>query len=125
MQHANATVRLAEDQGYVNHYAVALVLGGWASAMLGNASGGIQQIRNGLEAHEATSAAMDRPYFLALLAEAIMTGGDFSEAQVAIEQALADIPDDHSFFYEAELHRLRGLALSGPDLLNTPGMRRS
>ena len=56
---------------------------------------------------------MDRPYFLALLADVLLTGGEQGAALAVVEQALGEIAPDRSFFYEAELHRLRGIAQAG------------
>jgi adenylate cyclase len=54
---------------------------------------------------------MDRPFHLALLAEAYLRGGQPAEALSALDGAFAMLRDSRTFFYEAELHRLRGNAL--------------
>jgi predicted ATPase len=85
---------------------------GWALSQTGQHDRGLAQLRDGLDAHRATGASMDRPYFLALLAEALGAAGLADEGLSAIAEAIELIGADRSFFYEAELHRLRG-ALSG------------
>jgi predicted ATPase len=114
-RYALASLSMGAEYGYAYSVAVAKILVGWATAALGNASLGVTEIKEGIAAHRATGAAMDRPYFLALLAEALLVGADSDEALAVVRQALDEIPADRSFFYEAELHRLRGLALLNAD----------
>jgi DNA-binding winged helix-turn-helix (wHTH) protein/predicted ATPase/type II secretory pathway predicted ATPase ExeA len=105
---AEDTLRLAGERGFAYQAAVGLILEGWSRACLGRRDEGVERIRDGLDAHRASGAAMDRPYFLALLAEATLDAGDPEGATAAIAEALELVGDDRSFFYEAELHRLRG-----------------
>ncbi|MGE0686626.1 MAG: AAA family ATPase [Dehalococcoidia bacterium] len=111
--HAVATAELAAAQGYVYHHAVALVLAGWANVSLGRTEDGIEMIRRGIEEHEATGAEMDRPYFLGLLAEALIEAGRPREARDILDSASASIADEPRYFFSAELHRLRALILAG------------
>jgi hypothetical protein len=57
---------------------------------------------------------MDRPYYLALLAEAYAHAGRIAEGLAAVAEGLAIVQDARGgqpFFYEAELHRLKGILL--------------
>ena len=118
--HAVATAALADEQGYAYHRAVALILTGWATGVLGDLEGGIAQVRRGIEAHRQTGAAMDRPYFEALLAELLLARGAHDEALELLGGAIAQLPKDRSYFYEAELHRLRGEALAASSQPGAP-----
>jgi predicted ATPase len=71
--------------------AMSLIMHGWALAQQGQAKEGIVQMTQGLRAYHATGAAIRRPHFLALLAEAL---------------ALVDTTGER--WYEAELYRLKG-----------------
>jgi len=51
---------------------------------------------------------LDRPYFLALYAELLAAHGEFDRALATIAEAQAQASRSRSFFYEAELWRLRG-----------------
>lgn len=81
------------------------MLRGWATAALGEAETGIGELREGLAAYEATGAAMDRPYFLGLLADALARAGRAAEAVRTLDAALSG--EDRPGFYRAELLRLR------------------
>jgi predicted ATPase len=79
--------------------------------MQGETAEGIAEIRRGLEGCRATGVEMDRPFYLALLAEAHIRGGQPNEAVSALDDAFAMVHNPRTFFYEAELYRLRGNAL--------------
>ncbi len=106
--HAEATVRLATERGFAFQGAAGKLLRGWALARLGRTGEQIEYMREGLEAHRAAGAAMDRPYYLALLAEALRDTGHPGDALSTIEDARKLAAGDRAFFYEAELHRIHG-----------------
>jgi DNA-binding winged helix-turn-helix (wHTH) protein/predicted ATPase len=113
-EHAEATVGLAREQGFAYQGAAGSILLGWARARLDEPEAGIESMHHGLAAHRASGAAMDRPYFLALLAEALGAAGRPADGLATIADALEPLERGRSFFYEAELYRLRGvLSLEG------------
>jgi DNA-binding winged helix-turn-helix (wHTH) protein/predicted ATPase len=81
---------------------------GWSMAALGEASGGISLITEGLRIANATGSGVYRPHWLALLADAQMRNGLIAEARESIELAVAIAGRSGERFYLAELHRLRG-----------------
>jgi predicted ATPase len=76
--------------------------------MQGRAEDGIQQIHQGMAAWRATGAEMNRPYFLALLAEAYGKAGQVEEGLAALAEALALVDKTGGRGNEAELYRLKG-----------------
>jgi predicted ATPase len=81
----------------------------------GQGEAGIAQIRQGLTAYEATGATLERPYSLALLAEAYGNAGQAAEALPILAEALHLVDTRGDRWCEAELYRLEGdllLALS-------------
>jgi hypothetical protein len=54
---------------------------------------------------------MDLPYFLGLLADALLRAGRIDEGMAAIDEALAE-SGDRDYCHAAELHRLRALLLA-------------
>jgi adenylate cyclase len=54
---------------------------------------------------------IDHPYFLALFAEACGFGDQTAQGLDAVAEALDLVRGSRSFFYEAELHRLRAALL--------------
>ena len=108
---AGAAIDVASSNGFPYWIAVGSILHGWASAMQGETGEGIAEIKRGLEGCRATGVEMDRPFYLALLAEAYIRGGQPSEALSVLDEAFAMVRNPRKFFYEAELYRLRGNAL--------------
>jgi DNA-binding SARP family transcriptional activator len=117
--YAEAALEAATRDGYRYRLAMATILHGWALAASGTEDG-ITEVRRGLELAAATGARMDDGYLLALLADACLRLGRVSDAADAVEAALETTSRGRTFFYEAELQRLRGellLADDAPDEL--------
>jgi predicted ATPase/class 3 adenylate cyclase len=103
---AEASMTLATDQEILQQLAQAAPLRGWALAASGHGEEGITQIR--LAVYRATRATRDRPYHLALLAEASAQAGQTAEGLEAVGEALATVAKSAVRWWEAELYRLRG-----------------
>jgi DNA-binding winged helix-turn-helix (wHTH) protein/predicted ATPase len=109
--HAEAAVAQARERGFAYLVGSGRILIGWALAAGGDPDEGIERVREGLAGNRAIGAAVDRPYYLALSAEASGAAGRWDEALAAITEGLEMLAGDRTFFYEAELHRLRGVLL--------------
>jgi DNA-binding winged helix-turn-helix (wHTH) protein/tetratricopeptide (TPR) repeat protein len=107
-QESRAALALATEKGFTYRSAVAKMLLGWALAARGESEEGLVLLCDGLEWHRSTGAELDRPYFLGLLAEVSIASGKLEAARSALDEALGPAANGRSFFYEAELHRLRG-----------------
>jgi predicted ATPase len=94
-------------QGYLYYLAFAQVLQGWVVAKQGDSARGFAQMREGLARLKAVGAQLDRPYLLALLAEAEIEAGYLAEASETLDEAVALVRNSRTFFYEAELLRLK------------------
>ncbi len=103
---AEAAMTLATDLEYLQQMAQATPLQGWALAASGHGEEGITQIR--LAVYGATRGTRDRPYQLALLAEACAQAGQTAAGLDAVTEALATVAKSAVRWWEAELHRLRG-----------------
>ncbi len=101
----------AEREGFVYRIAMGAIIGGWATAALGDPTRGVEGVRRGLEMSRATGATMDDAYYLGLLADALIRAGDRDGAARTVAEALAVVPRDGRFFWDPELHRLRGSLL--------------
>lgn len=108
---AKSAQALATEKGFPYWDAAAGVLYGWGLAVSGRASEGIARLLSGYRGCRAAGVEMDRPYCLGLLAEAYLCHGEPEQALIALDEALALVSEARGFFYEAELHRLRGCAL--------------
>lgn len=105
---AHAAIEVANRNGFPYWAAVGSVLRGWGLAVQGQTAEGICEIQRGLAGCRAAGVEMDRPYYLALLAEAFSCDRRPKDALCALEEALGMTRNTRTFFYEAELHRLRG-----------------
>jgi predicted ATPase len=68
-ERAAATIALSTGQGFPFGGAWGTILQGWTLAEQGQGAAGIAQMREGIAAWRATGAELQRPYYLALLAE--------------------------------------------------------
>jgi len=110
-ERAEAAIILAEEQGLPFWMAIGSILRGWALAHQGQAQEGIEQLNQGLIAFRATGAEIQRPHFLALLAEAHGTMGQPEAGLTALAEALTVVDKTGERWYEAEIHRLKGALL--------------
>jgi predicted ATPase len=111
---AEAAMTVATDQEFPVQVAMATPLRGWALAARGHGEEGITQIR--LAVYGAMRATRDRPYYLALLAEASAQSRQTAEGLEAVTEALATVARSVGRWWEAELHRLNGALLLQPSL---------
>ena len=111
---AEAQAAAEQEVAICEEYVLPLVLSqgrfqlGWALAKQGELGGGIALMQKSLQAISATGAEMGRPYFSALLAEALGKSGRPSEGLAEIERALAIIERDQAHFQLPEIRRLKG-----------------
>ena len=105
---AGAAIDVASRNGFPYWESVGRILHGWASTMQSGTGEGIDEIQCGLEGCRAAGVEMDRPFHLALLAEAYVRAGQPNNAVTALDEASSMVRNSRAFFYEAELYRLRG-----------------
>ena len=126
---ATAALQISTEQGFRYRAATASVFRGWALAARGETENGIALLRDGLAACRDTGAEMDRPHYLALLAEACGHDDRIAEGLDAVSEGLAIVQKARGgqpFFYEAELHRLKGALLlrrGGPEVAAKASLR--
>ena len=106
---ATAAAGLAEEHGYLYSSSFARALKGWAVSMTGQPSDGLVLMQEGMALLNHIGANMDRPYLLALRSEICAAIGQVPEALALVAEALAQVRGSRTYFYEAELHRLRGV----------------
>jgi len=99
---------IATEQGFAEHFAMTMPLQGWALAASGYVEEGIKQIHQRLAASQAAGMTRDRPYHLALLAEVSVQGRQSATELEALAEALATLANRGTYWWEAELYRLRG-----------------
>jgi predicted ATPase len=105
---AEALIALAREHEFAWWLAGGITLRGWALAEQGQEEEGIAQLRQGLDAGQATGAELDWPMFLALLAEAHGKMGQVEEGLKVLDEAIAVMLKNENRSHEAELYRLKG-----------------
>jgi predicted ATPase len=108
---AEAAIILATEQGFPFWRAYGSILHGWALTQQGQAQEGIEQIHQGLTAYRATGAEANRPYFLALLAEAYGTIEQPEAGLTVLAEALTHADKTGERWWEPEIYRLKGVLL--------------
>ena len=110
-EHAEAAVALATAQGFPQWAALGTSLRGWALAMQGQGEEGMAQVRQGIAAYRATGAALLVPYFCTLLADVSAHLGHTEDGLQALAEAHTLVEQQEERWWEAEIHRLRGVLL--------------
>jgi class 3 adenylate cyclase/predicted ATPase len=105
--HAQDAITMCESHGFESFRAQAAVLLGWATAAGDESELGLAQIREGLEAWQSTGTGMRRPYFLALLADALLRAERIEEGLDVIAEAEALVESSGETRWQAETVRLR------------------
>jgi predicted ATPase len=114
--YAEAALEISQAHSLVLYHAMAIVVQGWTFTEQGRVREGIDRMREGLAALDATGTLLVRPHFLALLAEALAKVNQNEEALSLVDEAIATVNNTGERYYEAELYRLRGeLLLSQRD----------
>jgi predicted ATPase len=108
---ADTAATLAAEHGYPFRLAQARILRGWAAATSGRANDGLADLRDGLDMYRASGAFIEWPYYLGLLADALVRTGKHVEALGHLADALAALDGTDGYYFEPELHRLRAVAL--------------
>ncbi|MEW5958173.1 MAG: AAA family ATPase [Chloroflexota bacterium] len=107
-QRADAAIACSTEQGFELLLGFSRIFKGWAMVEQGRAEAGALQIRQGLEAFQATGAELGLLHFLALLAEAQGRAGQLDAGLRRLAEAIATAHQNGERFYEAELYRLQG-----------------
>jgi hypothetical protein len=108
-------LEIAEREGFAGWHAHASVLHGWARVHAGDHAG-LDELRAGVAAWDATGAAILKPWHASLLGAAMFVCGDSGGGLAAIDDGLAALKGGERWC-EPELHRCRA------ELLRADGRR--
>jgi class 3 adenylate cyclase/predicted ATPase len=106
--HANRTMAICTEHGFVFYKQQATMLRGWALAELGHIDDGLNHIRAGLDAYEAMESGLACPWFRSLLANAYVRAGRADAALRALDDAVAIAERTGERSHLAEIYRLQG-----------------
>lgn len=109
-EHAEAAIGVSSENGLALYEAMATIARGGALTEQGQEEEGVEQMRQGLAAHQATGAELARSHFLALLGEALGRNGQAEEGLRLLDEALglADRDGEICSPHQAELYRIKG-----------------
>jgi predicted ATPase len=122
LRHAEAALGVSVEHGLGQWVPVSLVLRGWALAEQGQVPNGIKDLEKGLGIYDRTGAALNKPHFLSMLAEARARAGEHHEALGVLDDARAIAEHNQDVCWMAELCRLTGVlkhAVSATDEAET------
>ena len=105
---AETAINIAAGNGFPYRLAKGTIFKGWASVMINQQEDGLDLMQEGLAACRNVGAELDRPYYLALLAEASNQFGYVDQGLEALTEALEIIQSCQDYFYKAEVLRLKG-----------------
>jgi class 3 adenylate cyclase/predicted ATPase len=115
-KHADEVVIFATQKGVGFWKAFGIIHQSMASALLGNASDGVQKIASAINAYRSMGSTLNLPEYLGHLANAHTQLGQIDDAWRCIGEAMTIMEASGEIWYEAELHRVAGeIALNSPD----------
>jgi predicted ATPase len=112
--HAESVIDLSSRYGFAYYREWSTIIQGWAASEE-RPHEGVAMIRGGLANLRALGAETRRPYYLALLAEALTSAGQRDEARAILDAALATAGQNSDVWWLAEIHRLRGALADAPE----------
>jgi predicted ATPase len=108
---AEAAFTLSSEQGFPLWAASGTILRGWALAMQAQDEEGMAQVRQGITARRATGMVLYVPYFCTVLADVCDHLGPPDAGLQALAEAHTLVEQQEERWWEAEVHRLRGVLL--------------
>ena len=108
---AEAAVALATEKGFPFWGAAGTILRGWALVIQGQGEAGMAEVRQGIAAYRATGAALLVPYYCTVLTDVAAHLGHTEEGLQALAEAHTLVEQQEERWWEAEIHRLRGVLL--------------
>jgi tetratricopeptide (TPR) repeat protein len=110
--HAETGIEDARENHLRQVLGFATMARGAALVGLGQQAEGIAEIRTGLSDWNRTGARLSESQWLGLIAEAHLQAGQLDDARPALDEAAETTAATGECYYQAELYRLRGVALA-------------
>ena len=109
---AEAAARIAAKHDLPLWMSESTVAKGFAEASLGRHAEGIEQLRSGISGLQRIGDLHHRSHWLGLLAAAYLEAGAYSDAQMALDEALEVVAVTQERYFAPDLERLRGVLLA-------------
>jgi len=114
--HAAAVVTLATELGNPFRRAIGELYLGWLDSVERDRSDAVEQMQRALADFKATGSLTMMSFLLSLIAQAQGHFGRYSEALVAIGEAVTHIEETGECIFEGEVHRIKGELLLAQNL---------
>ncbi len=111
LRHADGMIVFAEEQGFTDHRAKALVYRGWAKATLGEPAAGLAELELGLEQQKAIGTSEDFPIYYDMYAEVLALNGRYDHALEEILEREREFERAGLRIWAPEMRRRRGQLL--------------
>jgi predicted ATPase/class 3 adenylate cyclase len=105
---ARELVSYATEQHLRDHLAKGLFFRGWARVLLGDAEGGMAEMREALASEQDAGTPEDFPLYFEMLGEICARAGSIDEGLAAIDEGFSHADRGGIVYWNAELHRRRG-----------------
>jgi predicted ATPase len=105
---AEELMAFASEQQLHDHRAKAALFRGWAHALQGDRTLGLDEMLEGMAAYQAVGTPEDISLYYEMLAEVFGEAGRYEDGLRAVEDAFAQTARCGILFWNAELHRRRG-----------------
>jgi class 3 adenylate cyclase/predicted ATPase len=110
-EQAETAVALSTEQGFPQWVAMGTSLRGWALAMQGQGEEGLAKVRQGIAAWRVIGSVLHLPYLCTSLADVCAHLGHTADGLQALTEAHTLVEQQEERYWEAEIHRLRGVLL--------------
>jgi len=109
--HAERQIAVSQEQGFFFWQTTGMLYRGAALIEQGQFEEGVAQMTEALQYYLATGAELGLPYYYSWLAEGQIGAGDAAAALATLDKASAAVEKSEERFHQAEVERLRGVAL--------------
>ena len=114
-QHAQRSVQLSEQYDFGFWKATGMMLSLWVSLQENPNTAQIQEYESLLEQYRNSGSRLALSYFTSLLIDIYLRAHDYENALRLLEIAIRESEERGVHFFEAELYRLKAIALAGSD----------
>ncbi|MGP1395566.1 MAG: ATP-binding protein [Inquilinaceae bacterium] len=102
---ADEMIEMADNHGFSDHRAKALIFRGWAKSRLGDRKGGLAELRQGLSRQQEIGTQEDFPVYFDMFAETLALNGLIEEALEEMARAMREFQSIELAIWMPELHR--------------------
>ena len=108
LEQSQVAMTLSTEQGFPHYAITAQLVLGWAQAMQGRMTAGLDYLRQALDAYHTTGSALHRTLYLSTLVEAYIANQEPEKSLQVLQEAFALAHNNTERFWKAELYRLKG-----------------